>query len=56
MAISEEKIRKTIVKEVKRPYHRQDLGKMRTASETVEKADFGSLVLLRDPNFVVCPI
>jgi hypothetical protein len=25
-------------------------------SETVEKANFGSLVLLRDPNFVVCPI
>ena len=25
-------------------------------SETVEKDDFGSLVLLRDHNFVVCPI
>jgi hypothetical protein len=25
-------------------------------SETVEKADFGSLVLLRDHNFAVCPI
>jgi hypothetical protein len=25
-------------------------------SETVEKADFGGLVLLRDPNFLVCHI
>jgi hypothetical protein len=27
-----------------------------TPSETVEKADLRSLVLLRDHNFVVCPI
>ena len=30
--------------------------KMRSTSETVEKANFGSLVFLLDPNFVVCPI
>jgi hypothetical protein len=28
----------------------------RPSSETVEKADFGSLGLLCDPNFVVCRI
>ncbi len=29
---------------------------MFSPSETVEKANFETLVLLRDPNFVVCPI
>ena len=29
---------------------------LKTTSETVEKGDFGSPVLLRDPNFLVCHI